>query len=105
MSLAVSQKYMVEVMKTMRRMCMGDCRTLQDVLRSQPLNQTSINFLVEAVEYVKALEPELKGCIANGDFQVVQGATRGFLMLADAMRGPNELNQKCVSESGAFSFS
>lgn len=101
-SLATSQRYMVEVMKTMRRMCMGDCKALQDILRVQPFHQTSINFLSEALEFIKALEPEIKGCIANGDFQVVQGATRGFLMLADAMRGPNELNQKHVSESGVY---
>jgi len=100
-SLASSQVHMVEVMKTMRRMCMGQFRPLQDILRSQRLNHTSFDFFNEAVQYIKNLEPELKDCIHDGDFEVVDGAIRGFLMLADSMRGPNLDNQKAISETVA----
>jgi len=101
-SLASSQAHMVEVMKMMRRMCMGQYGALQDALRHQPLSQASINLFDQAVQYIQALEPELKDCITDGDFDVVEGATRGFLMLADAMRGPNHDNQLNISQSGIF---
>jgi hypothetical protein len=101
-SLADSQKPIVEVMKSMRRMCMGQYRPLQDILREQRLNSTSIDFFGEAVAYIKNLEPEIKDAIHDGDFEIVEGAMRGFLMLADAMRGPNLGNQKAIAETGIF---
>jgi len=97
-----SQRPMVEVMKSMRRMCMGQYRPLQDILREQRLNSTSIDFFSEAVGYIKNLEPEIKDAIHEGDFEIVEGAMRGFLMLADAMRGPNLGNQKAIAETGIF---
>ena len=101
-SLASSQVHMVEVMKTMRRMCMGSFKPLQDILRAQQLNHISYDFFNEAVQYLKNLEPELKDAIIDGDFEIVDGAMRGFLMLADAMRGPNLENQKAIAETGIF---
>jgi len=101
-SLAESQRTMVEVMKTMRRMCMGQFRPLQEILRSQRLNYASYDFFNEAVQYVKMLEPEIKDAIHDGEFEIVEGAMRAFLMLADAMRGPNAGNQKAIAETGIF---
>ena len=98
--LGMSQQYMTEVMKTMRRFCMGQHKALQDILRKQRLNKHSINFLDEAVKYLKALEPELKASIRDGDTVTVEGAIRGFLMLSDAMRGPNHENQTTAANSG-----
>jgi hypothetical protein len=76
-SLPSSQVHMVEVMKTMRRMCMGQFRPLQDILRVQRLNHSSFDLLNEAVKYIKNLEPELKDAILNGEFELVDGAIRG----------------------------
>ena len=102
LSLSSTQMHMVEVMKTMRRMCMEQFRPLQDVLRTQPLNHSSFDFFNEAVEYLKNLEPELKSAILDNDFEIVDGAIRGFLMLADSMRGPNVDNQRAISQTGIF---
>ena len=77
MSLADSQVHMAEVMKMMRRMCMGQFKPLQDILRVQRLNHTSFDLLNEAVQYIKNLEPELKDAIQNGEFELVDGAVRG----------------------------
>ena len=76
-SLPSSQVHMVEVMKTMRRMCMGQFKPLQDILRVQRLNHSSFDLLNEAVKYIKNLEPELKDAILNGEFELVDGAIRG----------------------------
>lgn len=105
-----SQEHMTEVLKMMRRCCLGECE-LQDVLRVQRLNAISYNFFVEAVTYLEAIEPELKDAIDNGEMQhgtdkwvspLVDSVMRGFLMLADAMTGPNVENQKVIAETGIF---
>ena len=77
LSLVSSQVHMAEVMKMMRRMCMGQFKPLQDILRTQRLNQSSVDLLNEAVQYLKNLEPELKEAIENGEFELVDCAVRG----------------------------
>ena len=99
-SLGASLFSMTELIKMLRRMCMGQHTQLQDILRYQKLNQVSINFLEEVVKYLVALEPELTAAIENLDSVVVEGAIRGFLMLSDAMRGPNHANQKQIATTG-----
>jgi mevalonate kinase len=101
-SLAKGQIQIFEVLKMMRRMCMGHYKELQDVLRRQPLNHTSIDFLSEAVAYLETLEPELNEALHQGDFKLVDGGVRGFLMLADAMHGPNIENQAAIADTGIF---
>jgi hypothetical protein len=91
-SLASGQKTMAEVMKTMRRMCMGACKVLQDILRYQKLNLETSDFFLEAVSYLALLEPELSNAIYNKDFDLVDAAMRGFLMLGDAMSGERVLS-------------
>jgi hypothetical protein len=86
-SLASGQQTMAEVMKTMRRMCMGAYKVLQDVLRYQKLNLETSDLFLEAVSYLALLEPELSDAIYNKDFDLVDAAMRGFLMLGDAMSG------------------
>ena len=99
-SLAEGQLQIFEVLKMMRRMCMGQYKELQDVLRRQPFNHTSIDFLSEAVSYLETLEPELTDALHRGDLKLVDGAVRGFLMLADAMHGPNSNNQTAIADTG-----
>ena len=101
-SLGPALQFMTEVMKMMRRFCLGQHTVLQDILRKQRLNKVSINFFDEAVNYLIALEPELKYAIKHEDVVTVEGAIRGFLMLADAMRGPNPANQVTIATKGFF---
>jgi hypothetical protein len=91
---------MTEVIKTMRRMCMGQHKALQDIIRVQKLNKVSYNFLEEVVAVLMALEPELLHAIEDHDSEVVEAGIRGFLMLADAMRGPNHENQASIAHTG-----
>jgi hypothetical protein len=86
----------------MRRMCMGQCAELQDVLRFQRLNQSSYNFLSNVVNYLISIEPELENAIVKKDWDIVDGAFRAFLMIGDAMAGPNRENQKALSSTGIF---
>jgi hypothetical protein len=93
---------MTEVMKFMRRSCFGQHKNMQDVLRVQRANRDSFNFYLEAVQYMKALEPDIRGSIAKGDTRISESAIRGLLMLAESMRGPNPDNQQTLATSGIF---
>ena len=88
----------------MRRMCMGQCAELQDVLRFQRLNQSSYNFLSNVVNYLISIEPELENAIVKKDWEIVDGAFRAFSMIGDAMAGPNRENQKALSDSSTGIF-
>jgi hypothetical protein len=99
-SLGASIDCLTEVIKIIRSMCAGQHRQLQNIVRSQRLNKVSVNFLEEIVTFLVALEPELMGAIRSGDQLVVEGAIQGFLMLSDAMRGPNHENQASVAQTG-----
>ena len=105
-SLASGQKTMAEVMKTMRRMCMGAYKQLQDVLRYQKLNLETSDLFLEAVSYLTLLEPELSDAIYNKDFDLVDAAMRGFLMLGDAISGERVLSvlvhlHQCADKASA----
>jgi len=91
---------MTAVMQFMRRSYLGQHKNMQDVLRVQRVNRETFNFFHEAVHYLTALEPDLRGAIATGDKQIAEAAIRGFLMLSDAMKGPNYENQKSIATSG-----
>ena len=86
----------------MRRMCMGQCKDLQDVLHIQRFNARSYNFLSNVVNYLATIEPELANAIMKKDWELVDGAFRGFLMISDAMAGPNRENQKVIADTGIF---
>jgi len=96
----ISGAMMTEVMKFMRRSCIGQHQDLQNVLRVQRVNRESFNFYQEAVQYISVLEPDIKSAIQTGDQQVTEAAIRGFLMLGDAMKGPNYDNQQALATSG-----
>ena len=91
---------MTEVMKFMRRSCLGQHKNMQNVLRVQRVNRESFNFYSEAVHFMTGLEPDLKHAILSGDEQTSEAAIRGFLMLSDAMKGPNYANQQAIATSG-----
>jgi len=93
---------MSEVMKFMRRSCFGQHKNMQDVLRVQRANRESFNFYLETVQYIQALEPDIKGSIATGDTKITESAIRGLLMLAESMKGPNYHNQQEIATSGIF---
>jgi len=115
--LSGGQEQMTEVLKFMRRCCLGEGE-LDNVFRVQRLNHISINFFIEAVQYLEAIEPELRDAIEKGEMRqahdsrgkntitwfspLVDSVMRGFLMLADSMTGPNIENQKVIAETGIF---
>ena len=101
-SLAQGQLRIFEVIKMMRRMCMGHFTKLQDVLRDQRLNHASYCFLSEVVSYLECIEPELNNAFHRDDYAIIDGAVRGFLMLSDSMHGPNFENQKAIADTGIF---
>ena len=77
-------------------------KDLQNVLRMQKVNRESHDFLQLSVQHLMALEPDLKDAIIKGDTMTTEAAIRGFLMLAEAMKGPNYANQQTISNSGIF---
>ena len=99
---SVSAGLMTEVMKFMRRSCLGQHKKMQDVLRVQRVNRQSYNFYQEAVQYMTILEPDLKAAIQSGEqgTSLCEATIRGFQMLSDAMKGPNFENQQAIATSG-----
>ena len=91
-------------MRQMMRRTRPCASTLQDVLRSQRLNQSSYNFLLNVVQYLIYIEPELENSIVKKDWEIVDGAYRAFLMIGDAMEGPNRENQKALSDTSTGIF-
>ena len=94
--------YATEAIKMIRRLCTGQHRALQDVLRVQRLNRETIDIYQEVYKYLTMLQPMIKRAIEGGNETVVEGSIRAFLMLTDAMQGPNYENQQSLSKSGIF---
>ena len=94
-----------EVFKLIRMMCAGQYTPLQDILRQQPMNRESVDLFQECIKFLTAVEPVVKNAIDRGEQIVPKAMMRCFLMLGDAMHGPNRSNQQSVSNTGIFDLS
>lgn len=94
--------FTLEIVKLIRMLCQGQHKGLQDILRRQLMNRESVDLFQECVKFLSAVEPVIKISIDRGVQMVPNAMTRCFLMLGDAMHGPNRSNQQSVSNTGIF---
>ena len=94
--------YISEVFKLVRRLCSGESEEMQTLFRTQPLNKQSINFFELTYEFLEALESDLMTAFIAGDWDKVDIAVRGFLMLTAGIEGPNDQNIDALARTGIF---